>query len=160
MTAAGNQDMASGEHTGFIAGQECDRAGDILGIEMLFQRPSFPSLAPDTPSGMIIDASVSVKAGVTTLTAMPQRPELDRHGVRHRLERGLCCGISSHARQRLLRQSRADDDDSAGFFPSSPVGTRGRNGKMPTSSCSMARVKAFPRKFVQRNRRRKENRRC
>src|SRR6266550_1635493 len=41
MTAAGNQDMAPGEHTSFITGQKCDRAGDIFRIEMLFQRPSF-----------------------------------------------------------------------------------------------------------------------
>ena len=41
MTAAGDQNMAAGEHAGFIAREKRNRAGDIFRIEMFFQRPSF-----------------------------------------------------------------------------------------------------------------------
>src|SRR6266576_4781372 len=41
MAAARDQDVTAGEHTSFIARQKRDRASDVFGIEMLFQRPRF-----------------------------------------------------------------------------------------------------------------------
>ena len=41
MTAAGNQNMAAGEHRGFLAREKSNRTRDIFRIEMFFQRSRF-----------------------------------------------------------------------------------------------------------------------
>ena len=66
--------IAAVEHARLIAGEKRNCAGDISGSRCFSGRVSLTRSR--NASGMIIGASVSVDAGVSTLTAIPSGHEI------------------------------------------------------------------------------------
>src|SRR5262245_15494998 len=115
MAPPGNQYMAAREHTGFITGEDSHCSGNILRIKMLLQWPSFThalSVRFWHDHGRVSQG----KSRCYHVDRDSQRPQFNGHSVGHRLQRRFGRCISAHARQRLLGQPGADDDDFAGLL--------------------------------------------